>query len=42
MALISGFSGGTPLYLGRKVMNGANLAVKDCKADIYALGVTFY
>lgn len=42
MAKAIGFSGGTPLYLGERVMKGASLAITDCKADIFALGVTFY
>lgn len=43
MAKSIGFSGGTPLYMGRKVAKGlASLALTDCKADIYALGVVFY
>lgn len=42
MAKKIGFSGGTPLYLGKRVMNGASLAITNCKADIFALGVVFY
>jgi len=42
MAKRIGFNGGTPLYLGRRVVNGASLAIKNCKADIFALGVVYY
>lgn len=43
MAKQIGFSGGTPLYLGKKVMDGKeSVAIDECKADIYALGVVFY
>lgn len=43
MAKAIGFSGGTPLYLGKKVMDGyERIAIDGCKADIYSLGVVFY
>lgn len=43
MAKKIGFSGGTPLYMGYMVHKGKmRLYLDDCKADIFALGVTFY
>lgn len=37
------FTGGTPLYQGEQVAEkDKELALDDCKADMFALGVIFY
>lgn len=42
-AKASGFSGGSPKFMGEKVDKGIySLAIEDCKADIFAMGVIFY
>lgn len=43
MAIKTKFYGGTPFFMGYRVVEkGHPLALTDCKADIYALGVIFY
>lgn len=43
MGINDRFNGGTPYYAGKSVCSGVeSIQVENCKADIYAMGVTFF